>query len=190
MKNLKNSILAILLTLFCSFTVDTILAQQTGQKQSANESQNTKTQSEKEKKQELRTKACGTESVNYTARTDKTQHPTPDAPADKAMIYVMRTTMLGYKIHSKLAVDGEWMGVNRGKTYFFFTIESGEHYFCSEAENQSYLTLTVEAGKTYYLQQQVKPGIFKARTELVIMSEEQGKKKLAEVNLSVFEQKR
>ena len=73
--------------------------------------------------EELRSKACGSESVNFKASTDKKQHPTPEAPTDKAMIYVLRPTMIGFKIHSKLAVDGKWIGVNRGKTYFFFTLE-------------------------------------------------------------------
>ncbi len=146
-------------------------------------------QDSKDAKKELRLKACGTTEVNYKASTDKVNHPTPEAPTDKALIYVMRPTMIGYKINSKLAVDGEWKGVNRGKTYFFFTLEPGEHYFCSESENQDYLKLFVEAGKTYYLQQQVEMGLMKARTNLVVMTEENGKKKLADVNLSVFELK-
>lgn len=140
-------------------------------------------------KKELRLKACGTETVDYDEHTDKTQHPTPDAPPDKAMIYVMRTSMLGYKINSKLAVDGKWMGMNRGKTYFFFTLEPGEHFFCSEAENQDYLALTVEAGKTYYLKQGVEPGMWKARTDLRVMPDKEGKEKLKDLNLSVFEVK-
>ncbi|MBZ5684784.1 MAG: hypothetical protein LAP86_07095 [Acidobacteriia bacterium] len=49
---------------------------------------------------------------------------------------------------TKLAVDGDWKGVNRGNNYFYFTLEPGEHYFCSAAENHSVLTLKVEAGKT------------------------------------------
>lgn len=146
-------------------------------------------QKEKNQKQELRAKACGAGSVDFSAHTDKKQHPMPDAPADKALIYVLRSTMMGFKIHSKLAVDGNWVGVNRGKTYFYFPLEPGEHFFCSESENQSYLALTVEAGKTYYLQQQIKPGVWKARTELVVMNEEEAKKKLADLHLSTFSRK-
>ncbi len=140
-------------------------------------------------KDELRLKACGTEKVNYSAKTDKTDRPKPEAPADKALIFVLRPTIIGYKINSKLAVDGKWVGVNRGKTYFYFTVEPGERYFCSESENQDYLALTVEAGKTYYLQQKVEMGMWKARTNLVVMNETEGKKKLEDVNLSVFELK-
>lgn len=137
-------------------------------------------------KKELRLKACGTEKVNYTEGTDKTQHPTPPAPADKAMIYVLRTSMLGYKINTKLAVDGKWMGMNRGKTYFFFPLEPGEHFFCSEAENQDYLALTVEAGKTYYLKQGIEMGLWKARTSLTVLDDKKGEEELKDLNLSVF----
>lgn len=147
------------------------------------------TESKPMTKADLRLKACGTEKVNYKATTDKKNHPTPDAPADKAMIYVLRPTIIGLKINSKLAADGKWMGVNRGKTYFYFPVEPGERYFCSESENQDYLALTVEAGKTYFLQQKVEMGLWKARTNLVVMTEEEGKKKLKDVNLSVFELK-
>lgn len=186
MINFKYISATIYLTFSFLFAVNNVLAQQTEPKQPAGQPQKTAVELEKEKKIELRAKACGTESVNYKASTDKKQHPAPEAPVDKALIYVMRTTILGYKIHSKLAVDGKWMGVNRGKTYFFFTLDPGEHFFCSEAENQDYLALTVEAGKTYYLKQRVEPGIWKARTDLAVIDEEKAKKELPDVNLSVF----
>ena len=42
--------------------------------------------------------------------------------------------------------------VNRVNNYFYFTLEPGPHYFCSqESDTQSLLSLVVEAGKTYYL---------------------------------------
>jgi hypothetical protein len=189
MIDLKYILSAIYIAFSCFIFVGYASAQQPGQNPSNVKPQRSKAELEKEK-QELRAKACGSETVNFEARTDKSQHPTPEPPADKALIYVLRTTMIGFKIDSKLAVDGKWVGVNRGNTYFFFTVDPGEHYFCSESENQSYLALTVEAGKTYYLQQKVKAGVWKARTELVVMAEDVGRKELADVHLSVFEIKK
>ena len=94
---------------------------------------------------ELELKACGTKEkeVNFQAGTDKAQHPAPEQPTDKALVYVIRPSMMGNKIQSKLAVDGDWKGTNRGDNYFFFTLDAGEHYFCSEAENRSVLKLEV-----------------------------------------------
>lgn len=149
-----------------------------------------KTESEKIKRKELELKACGTTEVKYSAKTDKKQHPVPEPPADKALVFVIRPTMWGNKIQTKLAVDGQWMGVNRGDNYFFFTLEPGEHHFCSDAENRSIVSLKVEAGKTYYLQQKIKVGLWKARNKLVALDEAAGKKGLAECHPSIFEVKK
>ncbi|HEX9959422.1 MAG TPA: DUF2846 domain-containing protein [Pyrinomonadaceae bacterium] len=176
----RNLSFAFLFVLICALSSFAQEAQPTPEKQV----------SAKDQQKELRLKACGTEKVNYDAKTDKTDRPAPEQPADKALIYVVRTAMLGYKIHSKLAVDGKWMGVNRGNTHFYFTLDAGEHFFCSESENQDYLALKVEAGKTYYLKQQVEMGMFKARTNLTVLNEEEGKKAVAKTNLSVFELKK
>ncbi|MFZ0773930.1 MAG: DUF2846 domain-containing protein [Candidatus Sulfotelmatobacter sp.] len=145
--------------------------------------------SEEQVSKELELKACGPKEkeVNYKADTDKSQHPTPEQPADKALIYVIRPAMMGNKIQSKLAVDGEWKGTNRGNNCFSFTLDPGEHYFCSAAENHSVLKLDVTAGKTYYLQQHVRMGMMKASNKLDVMSEEEGKAKVAEAHPSTWE---
>jgi len=142
--------------------------------------------------QSLELKACGPESkeVYYVADTDKKTHPAPEVSTNKATIVVLRPTMMGNKIQTKLAVDGEWKGVNRGKNYFFFTLDPGEHYFCSRAENRSVLTLKVEGGKTYYLQQHVRMGLMKARNKLDVMAEDEAKKKLADCHPSTWELKK
>ena len=137
---------------------------------------------------ELQLKACGAKAaeVNYKAAVDKSQHPTPEQPSDKALIYVLRPSMIGMAVQTKLAVDGDWKGENRGNNYFYFALDPGEHYFCSVAENHSLLKIDLEAGKTYYLQQHVVLGVMKARNRIALMTEEEGKKKLAEAHLSTW----
>lgn len=156
-------------------------------------------QSQKEKEKEkdesadaqLTLKACGPKEkeVNYVADTDKSKHPTPEPPAGKAMIYVIRPTMMGNKIQTKLAVDGEWKGVNRGNNYFSFPLDPGEHYVCSKAENRSVVTIKVEAGKTYFLQQHIRMGMMKARNSVDLIKEEEGKSKLEKLHPSTWEVK-
>lgn len=133
-------------------------------------------------------KACGSKEseVDFSASTDKTTHPTPEAPDGSAMVYVLRPTMIGNKVQTKLAVDGVWKGVNRGKNYFFFPLEPGEHHFRSKAENRSTLTLNVEAGKTYFLQQHVLLGVMKARNSIEVMKDDEAKKKLQDCHPSVW----
>lgn len=153
------------------------------------EEEEPKTEAEKAKQKELEQKACESLDVHYKTDTDKSKHPTAEAPPDKALIYVVRPTMWGNKVQTKLAVDGKFMGINRGNNYFFFTLDPGQHYFCSQAENKSVLSMKVEAGKTYYLQQQIKMGFMKARTKVVAMNEDEGKEALAKSHPSTWEKK-
>ncbi|HEY1206897.1 MAG: DUF2846 domain-containing protein [Bryobacteraceae bacterium] len=134
-------------------------------------------------------KACGPKEneVKYVADTDKNQHPTGQQAADKALVYILRPTMMGNKVQTKLAVDGEWKGVNRGNNYFFFTLPPGLHYFCSQAENRSVLVLTVEAGKTYYLEQSIHMGVMKARNDLGVIGDSDGQKALDKAHPSTWE---
>jgi hypothetical protein len=150
-----------------------------------------KGESEQPNSKDLELKACGPKEreVNYSVDTDKSRHPAPDQPAEKALIYILRPSMIGFKIQTKLAVDGDWKGVNKGNNYFYFTLDPGEHSFCSVSENHSVLTLKVEAGKTYYLQQHIEMGMLKARNKIESMTDEEGKAKLASAHLSTWEVK-
>jgi hypothetical protein len=134
-------------------------------------------------------KACGQreKEVKYVANTDKNGHPTATPTFDTGLIYVIRSTMLGNKVQTKLAVNGEWKGVNRGNNYFFFALQPGEHYFCSQAENRSILVLNVEAGKTYYLGQRIHFGAWKARTDLIAMEDAEGAEELVKAHPSTWQ---
>ena len=136
-------------------------------------------------------KACGAKDaeVNYSAGTKKDAHPTPAPSEGKALVYVLRPTMMGNKVQTKLAVDGEWKGVNRGNNYFYFELAPGQHYVCSRAENHHVLPLTVEAGKTYFLQQHISMGVMKARTSVEVMPEDKAREKLSGLHLATWEVK-
>lgn len=149
--------------------------------QPAQQDQKAESEQAKRRQEEVEEKACGLKDVDHWAKTDKKQHPTPDPPPDKALIYVIRPlSMYQLMLQSKLAVDGQWMGVNRNGTYFFFTLDPGEHYFCSQVRNRSVLVLTVEAGRTYFLEQKL------TEAKVVPLDALTGKKELEELHLSVF----
>jgi hypothetical protein len=148
------------------------------------------TGSEKARQEEIKKKACPATDQGYSAETDEKQHPTPEPEAGKALVYVLRPTMMGNKIQSKLAMNGSWVGVNRGHNYFFLMVDPGEHYFCSKAENTSALALKAEAGKTYFLEQKIKMGVMKARNQLAQLGDIEGKAKLAKCRLSTWQEKK
>nr|WP_256353914.1 DUF2846 domain-containing protein [Aeromonas sp. sif2433] len=51
----------------------------------------------------------------------------------------------------------------------------GSHTLTSKSENDATLTLSTEAGKNYYVWQEVKMGLLMARSKLSQVSEEEGK---------------
>lgn len=138
-------------------------------------------------------KACGPKGkkVNYIASTNKNTHLTGEPAADKALIYVLRSRYTGIAssgmngVPTELTVEGEWKGINDGGGYFFFMLEPGVHYFCSESKNRSVLVLTVEAGKTYYLEPIVHGGGRKLNY-LTVLGDEEGKTALAKVYPSTW----
>lgn len=192
MRHKKLAAILALLMAFSLITPASCLGQEKEKKQKADEraEDEPKTDTEKAKRRELELKACGSKEMDFSVRTDKKQHPMPESAPDKAVVVVIRPTMMGQKIQTKLAVDGKWMGVNRGDNYFFFMLDPGEHYFCSKAENESLLVLKLDAGKTYYLQQKMKMGMWKARNQLVLLDDNEGLNGLLRCHLSVSEEKK
>ena len=136
---------------------------------------------------DLELKACGPEAgeVKYAADSDKTQHPAGTTAPDLALIYVIRT-FAATKVPSRLVVDGEWKGVNKGHNYFFFNLKPGEHYFCYW-EGRRVLVLTVEAGKTYYLAQEAHISWGSGGgTELELLDENEGQRQVAKAQFSTW----
>jgi len=118
--------------------------------------------------------------------TEQEPRALPAQPSDKALIYVIRPTHYGALEQTKLAVDRKWMGINRANNYFYFFLDPGPHYFCSDSSsNRSVLKLAIVAGKTYYLQQTISA----IRTDLRVLNEQEGKKGLAKCKPSGFEDK-
>ena len=97
---------------------------------------------------------------------------------------MIRPSNSGSRIQSRLAVDGVWMGANYGNNYFFVALSPGEHLFCSQASDRSVVSMNVEAGKIYYLQQTVTTGMTKARSSLDIVVEQDGREAVANTNFS------
>ncbi len=106
-------------------------------------------------------------------------HPLGEIKPDQALLYVVRPTSIGFAIKSFSFVDNTIVGINRGSSYFFVDVTPGKHILWSKSENVDALEVTFEAGKTYYLQQQVQLGGFRARTKLKMLDATEGPAALA-----------
>lgn len=98
----------------------------------------------------------------------------------KSNIYVYRDESFGGAIPMTVALNGRVAGQTGPKTYFLFEVEPGTHEVSSLAENTSVLKLNTEAGKAYYVWQEVKMGVWMARTQLQQVDEATGRKGVAE----------
>jgi hypothetical protein len=128
---------------------------------------------------------CGPAVHHSTKRVKTRSELEATPPADKALVYVVRPTIAGGFVQTKLSMDRKWVGVNQRNTYFVIAVDPGTHDFCSESENGSRLTLTIQAGKIYYLQQHIRMGTFKAQNELSQINEEEGQAALGKCDRMV-----
>jgi len=104
---------------------------------------------------------------------------------EKATVYIIRNSAVGLLIRMSIECDGEKIGSTKAKQYVYTVLDPGEYTFVSKGgENKASLNIELEAGEVYYIRQQVKMGIFVARTGLELMNEEAGIKALKECNLS------
>lgn len=152
--------------------------------------------------------ACGRQSVTFEVKTDRTQHPTPKPDAGKAVAYIIedqredrRPCIAGCSDISEIAMDGRWVGANRGSSYFFFSLDPGMHHLCATwkkgsprpQDRTALLSFTAESDATYYFRVKVidlapPTGFYSLDLEPVNMDE--GQMLVAASPLSVFHEKK
>jgi hypothetical protein len=105
---------------------------------------------------------CGPADAKFDVKTDKTQHPISAAENGKAVVYFVEDDthyQSTPKPTTRVGLDGSWVGANHGDSYFYVSVEPGEHHLC--ANWQSWVGVgsrnkaaaahfTAEAGGVYY----------------------------------------
>lgn len=104
------------------------------------------------------------------------------ASESDAVVYIIRSTHMGALIHFWTFADEQLLGVTHGKCWNVARLPAGTHVLWAKAENVTAITLTVEAGKVYYIHQVVVPGFGRARTRLAPIDEAEGMKLLAKID--------
>lgn len=103
---------------------------------------------------------------------------------DKANIYIYRNEgTFGAAIKFDLEIDGKLIGKTAGSTFAAVEIEPGKHTIMGKAENDSALEIVAQAGKNYFIRQELSFGFITARNKLQLVEEEQGKDGVFECGL-------
>jgi hypothetical protein len=111
---------------------------------------------------------CGADNVEFDVKTDRNQHPEGQAEAGKALVYVFEDEktdpglVIG-AVTTRIGLDGQWMGANHGKSYFFFSVDPGDHSVCASWQSSlkrlsklaAAASLTAAPGSVYYFQAKV-----------------------------------
>jgi len=106
---------------------------------------------------------CGPNEGQYDVTTDKKNHPAAQPESGKALVYVIEDIENGPTM--RVGLDGSWIGANKGKSYFFFSVDPGDHQLCTKWQSGvfkktaerigSATAIKAEAGKVYYFRIQV-----------------------------------
>jgi hypothetical protein len=94
---------------------------------------------------------------------------------DKGVVYVYRDELLGAAIKMPVKVDDLVAGQTGPKSFLQLALSPGHHTIASLTEKDATVSLDVEAGKTYYVWQEVKMGLMSARSALHVVSADVGK---------------
>lgn len=125
----------------------------------------------------------GCASVKMASQSEDAKAKTFATNPQKANVYVYRNELLGGAYSMPIELDGKEIGKTGPKTYFVLGLEPGSHTLVSKAENDSLLNVITEAGKNYYVWQEVKMGLLFFRSKLQLMSEAEGQAGVRESKL-------
>jgi Protein of unknown function (DUF2846) len=128
--------------------------------------------------------ASGCASVDMASTEADTAAKTYALKPGTANIYVYRNEQMGAAIKMPVALNGKLVGDTGAKTYLLLQVPAGSHTIISKTENDSTLKLDVQAGRNYFVWQEVKMGMMQARSLLQVVDEATGKAGVAECKLA------
>jgi hypothetical protein len=99
-------------------------------------------------------------SSKYMVKADA---PTAGPPPDKALVYVMRPSGMGFAINFQVWDRDQFIGLSQAKSYFAYLCAPGRHLFIGIAENKVAVEAYLAPGKSYYILTGPRMGAWKAR---------------------------
>lgn len=90
----------------------------------------------------------------------------PPAPENKAVVYFVRTSSLGFAINFSYFDSASFIGKTNGPNYIRYECEPGRHLFWVRSENRAFVEAEVDAGKIYFLEAIPEMGALKAQVDL------------------------
>ena len=107
-------------------------------------------------------------------------------PADKAGLYIYRSSFVGQSLKKDIWVDGNCIGETARGIFFYTEVMGGqEHEIATESEfSPNIIKLNTEFGKNYFIQQYIKPGAIVGGANLKVVDESTGKAEVQKLQLA------
>ena len=106
--------------------------------------------------------SCGPDEVKFEVKTEKNPHQVKQPDPGKALVYFLEDNSEFGSLPrptTRLGVDGEWVGATHGNSYFYFSVDPGEHHLCvswqswvgiGSGHKAAAAHFTAEPGGVYY----------------------------------------
>jgi uncharacterized protein YceK len=103
------------------------------------------------------------------------------ATNDKASLYIFRDSTFGGALKKKLKIDGQVIGESAPETYFHIFATPGKRTLSTESEfSDNSLEVNLEAGKSHYVRNYMKMGVFIGGANLEVVADDEAKKAIVE----------
>lgn len=129
--------------------------------------------------------------MKFSAHVVTAPAETVPVTSSKALVHILREGIGVYTIGA--AVDGAWVGATKRNTHFSMLLEPGEHHLCSTGGigahylSPGFLSIRLEAGKTYYIEQVLDSAInARDRVRLIVLDPDQGEQELRRSRTAVM----
>lgn len=102
---------------------------------------------------------------------------------NKASIYIYRNESFGGAVPVTVSINDQLLGKTGAKTFFALKVPPGTYTLTSKSENESRYIIEAEAGKNYFIWQEMKMGLLYARNILQQVDEARGRAGVSECQL-------
>ncbi len=107
--------------------------------------------------------ACGDAKTKFEVETGKEKHVPQPEPAKALVYFVEDDSNFGStpKPTTRIGIDGEWVGATHGNSYFYVSVDPGNHHLCASwqstvilgrSRQSSGAHFTADAGGVYYFE--------------------------------------
>ncbi len=117
-----------------------------------------------------------------SAKAKEFNRPSPG----NAGVYIYRNSFVGQALKKDIWINGKCIGESAPDVFFYTELTGGKaHKIDTESEfSPNTLEVMIEAGKNYFIRQFIKLGVFVGGAGLEQVSEDQGKKEIAQLEMA------